>query len=146
MRSKHGITPRIANDALDDVNRTAVSTWRATTVTHQEGRRVKKAIDDLLEAESKTVEDAEGGSDPNVPLPAHVRVSRGHPRAKNLQVRFRDDEYDALAAYAKERGLPVSTVVRVLVLQAIAPADDLQSAFDQLELDIAAVRRKALGA
>jgi hypothetical protein len=45
-----------------------------------------------------------------------------------------------------QRGLPVSTVVRMLALQAIAPADDLKSALDRLENDLAAVRRKALSA
>lgn len=61
-------------------------------------------------------------------------------------MRFRDDEYDALAAYAEQRRLPVSTVVRALVLQAIAPVDDLRAALDRLEGDLAAVRRKALSA
>ena len=107
---------------------------------------MSKSIDDLLAAEAKAVEEAEATSDPNAPLPAHVKVTRGHPRAKNLQVRFRDDEFDELTQYAEERGLPVSTVVRSLVLQAIAPADDLKSALDKLETDLAAVRRKALSA
>lgn len=35
---------------------------------------------------------------------------------------------------------------RMLVLQAIAPADDLKSALDRLESDLAAVRRRALNA
>jgi len=61
-------------------------------------------------------------------------------------VRFREEEFDELSAYAEARGLPVSTVVRMLVLQAIAPVDDLRSALDQLESDLAAVRRKALSA
>lgn len=71
---------------------------------------------------------------------------RRHPRAKNLQVRFREDEYDDLAEYADQCGLPVSTVVRMLVLQAIVPAGDLKAALDRLERDVAAVRRKALSA
>jgi hypothetical protein len=103
-------------------------------------------IDALLAAEAKAAEDAEATSDPNAPLPAHVKATRGHPRAKNLQVRFRDDEFDELSAYAEQRGLPVSTVARMLVLQAIAPADDLKAALDRLESDVAAVRRKALTA
>jgi hypothetical protein len=103
-------------------------------------------IDDLLAAEAKAVEEAETTGDPKAPLPAHVKVTRGHPRAKNLQVRFRDDEFEELTAYAEQRGLPVSTVVRSLVLQAIAPTDDLKSALDKLETDLAAVRRKALSA
>lgn len=99
---------------------------------------------DLLAAEAKAVEEADAASDPNAALPAHVKVTRGHPRARNLQVRFRDDEFDEPTAYAEQRGLPVSTVVRSLVLQAIAPADDLKSALDKLESDLAAVRRRAL--
>jgi hypothetical protein len=81
---------------------------------------MSKKIDALLAAEAKAAEEAEATSDIDAPLLAHVRVTRGHPRAKNLQVRFRDDEYDELGAYAEHRGLPVSTVVRMLVLQAIA--------------------------
>jgi hypothetical protein len=107
---------------------------------------MSKKVDALLAAEAKAAEEAVATSDIDAPLRAHVRVTRGHPRAKNLQVRFRDDEYDELAAYAEHRGLPVSTVVRMLVLQAIAPADDLKSALDRLESDLAALRRKALSA
>lgn len=103
-------------------------------------------LEDLVAAEAKAAEEAEVTSDPDAPLPSHVKVTRGHPRARNLQVRFREDEFDELAAYAEQRGLPVSTVVRSLVLQAIAPAGDLKSALDKLETDLAAVRRKALTA
>lgn len=107
---------------------------------------MSKTIDELLAEEAIAVEEAEATSDPETPLPAHVKVTRGHPRARNLQVRFRDDEFEELAAYAEQRGLPVSTLVRSLVLQAIAPADDLKTALDKLETDLAAVRRKALSA
>jgi hypothetical protein len=107
---------------------------------------MSEKIDALLATEAKTAEQAEATSDPDAPLPAHVKVTRGHPRAKNLQVRFRADEYDELVAYAEHRRLPVSTVVRLLVLQAIAPADDLKAALDRLDRDVAAVRRKALSA
>lgn len=107
---------------------------------------MSKNIERLLGAEAKAAERAEAASDPNAPLPSHVKVTRGHPRAMNLQVRFRDDEYDDLSAYAELRGLPISTVVRMLVLQAIAPADDLKAALDRLENDVVAVRRKALSA
>jgi hypothetical protein len=94
-----------------------------------------KRIEDLVAPEAKAAEEAELTSDPGTPLPFHVEVTRGHPRARNLQVRFREDEFDELAAYAEQCGLPVSTVVRSLVLQAIAPADDLKSALDKLETD-----------
>ena len=103
-------------------------------------------IDKVLDAEAKAVEAAEVTGDLTAPLPADVTITRGHPRAKNLQVRFRDDEFDELSAYAAEQGLPVSTVVRQLVLKAITPVDDLTSALDRLETDLAAVRRKALSA
>ena len=103
-------------------------------------------LDDALDAEAAAVESAEASSDPHAPLPPGTTVSRGHPRARNLQVRFREDEFDALSVYAAEQGLPVSTVVRLLVLKAIAPVDDLKAALDRLESDLAAVRRKALSA
>ena len=103
-------------------------------------------IDDILDAEATAVEAAELTNDPNAQIPSGTRISRGHPRAKNLQVRLREDEFDELAAYAAQQGLPVSTVVRLLVLKAIAPVDDLKSALDRLETDLAAVRRQALSA
>lgn len=103
-------------------------------------------ISDVLRAEAEAAEAAELSGDQATPLPAGSTVTRGNPRARNLQVRFREDEFDELSAYADARGLPVSTVVRILVLQAIAPVDDLRSALDQLESDLAAVRRKALSA
>lgn len=107
---------------------------------------MSEKIDNLLAAEAKAAEEGEETSDPDEPLPDHVKVTRGHPRARNLQVRFREDEFDELTQYAEQRGLPVSTVVRSLVLQALAPADDLKSALDKLESDLAIVRRKALSA
>ena len=103
-------------------------------------------IDDILDAEATAVEAAELTNDPNAQIPSGTRIARGHPRAKNLQVRLREDEFDELAAYAAQQGLPVSTVVRLLVLKAIAPVDDLKSALDRLETDLAAVRRQALSA
>ena len=103
-------------------------------------------IDDILDAEATAVEAAELTNDPNAQIPSGTTISRGHPRAKNLQVRLREGEFDELAAYAAQQGLPVSTVVRLLVLKAIAPVDDLKSALDRLETDLAAVRRQALSA
>ena len=43
-------------------------------------------------------------------------------------------------------GLPVSTVVGSLVLQAVTQTDDLKSALDKLETDLAAVKREVLSA
>lgn len=107
---------------------------------------MSKKIKDLLAAEAEAVEAVEAVSDSDASLPSSVTVTRGGPRARNLQVRFREDEYGQLVSYAEQRGLPVSTVVRMLVVQAVNPVDDLKAAFDRLESDVAAVRRKALSA
>lgn len=52
-------------------------------------------------------------------IPAGATISRGHGRSKTLQVRLNDDEYATLEAFADERNLPVSTMVRSLVLSAM---------------------------
>jgi hypothetical protein len=101
-------------------------------------------LKDLLEAEGAAVETAETGQDS--PARTDVKVTRGHDRAKTLQIRLNGDELGELTALAQDRGLPVSTVARQLLLQSLAPADDLKSALDRLERDISAVRRKALSA
>jgi hypothetical protein len=107
---------------------------------------VGKEIEKLLDAESEAAEAAERSQDPSAPLPAQTKVARGHPRSRNLQVRFRDDEFEDLAQYAEQEGLPVSTVVRHLVLQAIQPAGDLQAALDRVESELSAIRRRVLSA
>lgn len=99
-------------------------------------------LKDLLDAEGSSAEAAE--ADQESPVRTDVRVTRGHDRTKTLQIRLIDDELDELTAFARERGLPVSTVARQLLLQSLAPVDDLKSALDRLERDISAVRRKAL--
>jgi len=101
-------------------------------------------LKDLLDAEGAAAEAAE--ADQASPRSADVRVTRGHDRAKTLQIRLNEDELAELVALAHDRGLPVSTVARQLLLQSLAPADDLKSALDRLERDISAVRRKALSA
>jgi len=55
-----------------------------------------------------------------------------------------EDELGELTALAKVRGLPVSTVARQRLLQALAPGDDLKAAVDRLERDVAQLRREAL--
>ena len=101
-------------------------------------------LKDLLDAEGAAAEEAE--AEQESPVRTDVKVTRGHDRAKTLQVRLNEEELGELAALAKERDLPVSTVARQLLLQSLAPADDLKSALDRLERDISAVRRKALSA
>lgn len=101
-------------------------------------------LKDLIEAEGAATEAAE--ADQDSPKRTDVRVTRGHPRAKTLQIRLNEDELNELAALAQDRELPVSTVARQLLLQSLAPADDLKNALDRLERDVSAVRRKALNA
>lgn len=101
-------------------------------------------LKDLLDTEGAATEAAE--ADQKSPARADVKVTRGHDRARTLQIRLNEDELGELTALAKDRGLPVSTVARQLLLQSLAPADDLTSALDRLERDISAVRRKAGGA
>ena len=101
-------------------------------------------LQELLDSEGAAAEAAE--ADQESPLPAGVKVTRGHDRAKTLQIRLNEDELRELVALAADRGLPVSTVARYLLLQSLAPADDLKSALDRLERDVSAVRRKALSA
>ena len=48
-----------------------------------------------------------------------------------MQIRLHEDELDAVIALAKDRGLPVSTVARQLLLQSLVPADDLKGALDR---------------
>lgn len=101
-------------------------------------------LKDLIDAEGAAAERAEAEQDS--PKRADVRVTRGHDRAKTLQIRLNEDELAELVALAEDRGLPVSTVARQLLLQSLAPTEDLKSALDKLERDISAVRRKALRA
>lgn len=100
-------------------------------------------LKDLIDAEA-AAEASEADQEP--PVRSDVKLTRGHDRAKTLQIRLNEDELGELTALAEDRGLPVSTVARQLLLQSIAPVDDLKSALDRLERDISAVPRKALSA
>ena len=73
-----------------------------------------------------------------------MKVTRGHDRAKTLQIRLNHEEISELTALAEDRGLPVSTVARQLLLQSLNPVDDLKAALDRLERDVSEVRRRAL--
>lgn len=99
-------------------------------------------IDDLLAAEAVAAEAAE--ADQGSARRTDVRITRGHSRSRTLQVRLNEDELEALAVMADQRGLPVSTVARLLLLQALTPVDDVTSTFDRLERDLAAVRHRTL--
>lgn len=74
-------------------------------------------IADLIAAEVEAAENA--ADDPDAPLPAGVRVTRGHDRSKVLQIRLNEDEHRLLSKLADEQHLPVSTLARSLLLRTI---------------------------
>lgn len=78
-----------------------------------------KNIKQILDAEAAAAEAAK--DDLEVDIPSHVKVSRGGPRTRVLQVRLNDDELAGLEALADKRGLPASTVVREMILNFLQP-------------------------
>jgi hypothetical protein len=69
-------------------------------------------------AEADEIEAAGGTTDPDAPLPDHIKVTRpGRARSKVLQVRLNPEEMAALEAIAERRNLPVSTVAREQILR-----------------------------
>ncbi len=76
-------------------------------------------VSDLLDAEGVA---SEAGKD--APLRPGTTVTRGHGRTKTLQVRLNDDEYAAVTALAETRNVPVSTLVRSLILTSITAGGD----------------------
>ncbi|HUH71790.1 MAG TPA: hypothetical protein VLZ05_24680 [Mycobacterium sp.] len=97
----------------------------------------KKALDEqLADRLARIGDEAEAGeADQTVrPIPAHVKVTRGNPRNKVLQVRLNPDEYAAIERIAQHRGLPASTVAREALLTLIdnSGAQDDRSTFTGL--------------
>lgn len=101
-------------------------------------------IDELLEAEGRA---AEAGKD--APLQPGTKVSRGHGRSKTLQIRLNDDEYAALEAMAVAQHLPLSTMVRSLIVASTRKAGEVRTGrltelrreVDNLTQEIAEVAR-----
>lgn len=77
------------------------------------------SISDLIAAEAAAAE-----RNPDAAIKPGSKVTRGHQRAKTLQVRLNDEELDALTRLAEQRGLPVSTLARDLLLSQMAGSDD----------------------
>jgi len=75
-------------------------------------------INDLIAAEAAAAE-----QNPDAPIKAGSTITRGHSRAKTLQVRLNDDELAALATLAATRGIPVSTLARDLLLGQLGAGD-----------------------
>lgn len=83
-------------------------------------RSERGSIDQILDEAAADAEAAE--NEPGVTIESDVKITRGGPRTRVLQVRLNDDELAALEALAESRGLPPSTVVRELILNVLNPA------------------------
>lgn len=68
-------------------------------------------IEELIAAEVEATE-----RNPDAPIRAETKVTRGHNRTKTLQVRLNDEEYAALQTLAEQRGVPASTLARDLLM------------------------------
>lgn len=96
------------------------------------------SISDLIASEADETE-----RNPDAPIKPGSKVSRGHQRAKTLQVRLKVEEFDALTRLAEERGLPTSTLARDLLLSQLAGSDESAKALIariRAELDHLATR------
>jgi hypothetical protein len=76
------------------------------------------SINDLIATEAAASEEH-----PDAPLKAGSTITRGHSRAKTLQIRLNDDELAALSSLAEARGIPVSTLASDLLLGQLAASD-----------------------
>lgn len=76
------------------------------------------SISDLIAAETGASE-----RNPDAAIKPDSKVTRGHRRAKTLQVRLNAEELGALETLAEQRGLPVSTLARDLLLTQLAASD-----------------------
>lgn len=79
----------------------------------------------MKELERTLAEDGLAAEDnKDAPIRPDTRVSRGHGRSRTLQVRLNDEEYVALEELATRRGLPISTLVRSLLLPLLTSEQD----------------------
>jgi hypothetical protein len=78
-----------------------------------------KNLDDLLAEIGDEAEAAEANQ-ADKPIPPHVKITRGNPRSKVLQVRLKPEELESLERIARSRELPVSTIAREQLLRLIA--------------------------
>ncbi|GAB3820572.1 hypothetical protein GCM10028820_26950 [Tessaracoccus terricola] len=77
------------------------------------------SISDLIATEAEAAE-----RNPDAGLKPGSKVTRGHQRAKTLQVRLNAEELEALTQLAERRGLPVSTLARDILLTQLAASDE----------------------
>jgi hypothetical protein len=83
---------------------------------------MSKSLDERL---ADIADEAEAGEEDQTvrPIPAHVKITRGNPRNKVLQVRLNPDEYAAIERIAERRGLPASTIAREVLLKLVDDED-----------------------
>lgn len=96
------------------------------------------SISDLIATEADAVE-----RNPEAAIKPGSKITRGHERARTLQVRLNVEELDALSRLAEQRGLPVSTLARDLLLAHMADSDNSAKALIakiRAELDDLATR------
>lgn len=92
-------------------------------------------IDELIAAEAEAAE-----RNPDAEIRPGSRMTRGHSRAKTLQVRLNDEEFAVLAAAAEQRGVPASTLARELLMSQLAsPAGSPQAVIARMRADLEAL-------
>lgn len=94
-------------------------------------------IEELIALEAKASE-----QNKDAPLQPDTTITRGHPRAKTLQIRLTEDEFTALADLAEHKGLPVSTFARDLLRPHLEKPEPLETSISKIRqtLDILANR------
>lgn len=99
---------------------------------------VSKKTLDLIADEAEAAE--AGETDQDTPIPSHVKITRGNPRSKVLQVRLSPEELEALERIASRRELPVSTIAREQLLTLLGeeldvldPAAQIAAAADRIK-------------
>ena len=96
------------------------------------------SISDLIATEAEAAE-----RNPDAVIKPGSKVTLGHQRAKTLQVRLNVEELETLTRLAEQRGLPVSTLARDLLLSQLAGPDESAKALIariRAELDDLATR------
>jgi hypothetical protein len=74
----------------------------------------KMNLEELLQSESDAIE-----ANPDAPLTSETKVTRGHDRVRKLQIRLNEDEYRQVEEAAEVRGIPISTMARAMLLDAL---------------------------
>lgn len=100
------------------------------------GRKLDAALAERVEIET----------DPDAEVRSDVRVTRGHGRTRVLQVRLNAEELAEVQARADQRGLPVSTVARTMLLDQLRADTDPHRLARDLHRIADLIEREALPA